>query len=617
MRVDLIITANNITYQNGDSLLITFDRPFRYVSSINSISFDYVPLDTMIDGHDVYLRWSYDTIPIDRATGKPHIVYSAWEEFSVNGSINPNIQSIYSRIIEKDSFDLQIRLIRRGNTTGARRIDRVVIDMTTHQPPEEPEKSPFGQETCNARSCSTINFGTGIKLDCDKNSLFRPYDVMAPGIQLYRDLSCAVSEMFGHCVRYFKTQAKIESADPILKEYSLFEVTSVKDIKIMIPDNAFPDNAPKYIPYDMDFGDGIEVHIVKEHFERAFGYDDLPEQKDYLYFPLIDRMYEVHSAYLYRDFMMGEYYYKVMLYKWQDKLNVMRPPEIDAYVDELTENFDEILQPEIDREFAEVTKPQQYRTISIGGFDHVRSHINEQLIIQTSDITNYFTVIAKYYYEMDKVMDQGDLAIKYKLLVDRGLNDNTAFSMWFRTTKSNFDPQLNTYDNLLYGFNSTENKGYKINLNYSTGNVANSAITSSIDLIVNSNVYTFSNLPQLTLNKWYGLVINHMNEFNQAVVHIWEMLYNPNQPTQNKTTNLRLIYSKVVTINPQEVKPTNTPFQLLAGTYNSTNIRIWKESIEEEKQALLLNQYIVRDSDQTILTDNAVIPLRLVKEYVR
>jgi hypothetical protein len=617
MKVDLIITANNITYQAGDSLLITFDQPFRYVSNIDSISFDFVPLNTSVDGHDIYLRWSYDTIPIDRATGKPNIVYSAWESYSINGTINPDIQSIYAKIIERDSFDLQIRLVRRGPNTGARRIDRVVLNMTTHPPPEVPSESPFGQETCNARACSTINFGSGIRLDCDKNLLFRPYDVMAPGIQLYRDLSCAVSEMFGHCVRYFKTQAIIESADPILKEYSLFEVTDVKDIKIMVPDNAFPDNAMRFISFDMDFGDGLEVHIVKEHFERAFGQDDLPEQKDYLYFPLLDRMFEVHSAYLFRDFMMSESYYKVMLYKWQDKVNVMRPPEIDAYVDELTENFDEILQPEIDREFQEITKPLQYKTISIGGFDHVRSLINDKLIIETSDLTNYFTVVGKYFYDMSKGMSHGDLAVKYKLAVDRKIEENTAFSMWFKTKKVNFNPQVNTVDNLLYGFNLSENKGYKINLRYSPGVTANSAITSSLDLVVNSSTYTFNGIPQLQPEKWYGLVVNHMNEFSQAAIYIWEMKYNPNQPTQNKTTDLRLIYTQVQSIVPDAVNPTDTTFQLLAGTYASTNIRIWKESIEEEKQALLLNQFVVRDSDQTLLIDGAIAPLRMVREYVR
>jgi hypothetical protein len=617
MRVDLIITANNITYTPGDSLLITFDQPFRYVSSIDSISLDFVPLDTADNGHDIYIRWSYDTIPIDRATGKPHIVYSAWEEFLINGVLNPNIQSVYNRIIEKDSFDLQIRLVRRGSTPGARRIDRLCLDLTTHNPPETPDISPFGDEKCNAKSCTTTNFGSGVKLDCDKNALFRPYDVMAPGIQLYRDLSCAVSEMFGHCVRYFKTQARIESADAILKEYSLFQVTEVKDIKIMVPDNAFPDNAIKFMPFDMDFGDGMEVHIVKEHFERAFGYDDLPEQKDYLYFPLIDRMFEVHSAYLYRDFMMGEYYYKVMLYKWQDKVNVSRPPEIDAYVDDLTENFDEIIQPEIDREFLEVTKPLQYKTVSIGGFDHVRSSINELLIIQSSDLTNYFTIVGKYFYEMDKVLNQGDMAVKYKLAVDRKSTENTAFTMWFKTMKTNFQPQLNNFDTLLYGFNPAENKGYVLNLNYAPGVTANSAVASSIELRVNQNVYTFDSLPTIKSNAWYGLVVNHMNEFDQTVVHLWEMKYNQNQPTQNKTTDLRLIYTKVINTPAVDVNPTSSYYQLVAGTYGLTNLRIWKESIEEEKQPLLLNQYVVKDSDQVLLIDNAVPPLRMVKEYVR
>ena len=87
----------------------------------------------------------------------------------------------------------------------------------------------------------------------------------------------------------------------------------------------------------------MEVHIVREHFERAFGHDDLPEQKDYLYFPLIDRIFEVQSAYLFKDFMAAEAYYKVMLYKWQDKANVMREnPEIAQYIDDLVLDFDEI-----------------------------------------------------------------------------------------------------------------------------------------------------------------------------------------------------------------------------------------------------------------------------------
>jgi hypothetical protein len=440
---------------------------------------------------------------------------------------------------------------------------------------------------------------------------------MGPGIQLWKDLSCAVSEMFGHCVRYFKTQAKLESADTVLKEYSLYEVTDVKDIKILVPDNNLPDNAIKFMPYDMDFGDGIEVHIVKEHFERAFGFDDLPEQKDYLYFPLIDRLFEVHSAYLFKDFMAAEAYYKVMLYKWQDKANVMREnPEIAQYIDDLTDDFDEILQPEIDKEFADITKPLQYNTVAVGGFDKTRSSINTDLKIEVKDLTNYFTVVGKYFYDMKNAMNWNDLAVKYKLPVNRKADENTAFTLWFKTTKTVFNnTSTNTYDTLLEGYNDQTEKGYRFTIDYGTGNTANSAITKSITAKINDETITFD-IPQLKPEVWYGIVINHLNEYSQLAVYIWEMKYNQNQPTQNKTTDLRLIFSRHADITPADVISGGT-FELRAGTCGITNVRVMSEIIEEEKQALFLNQYVVRESRYGLIIDNAIPPLRMIKEYVR
>lgn len=618
MRYTLTLSANNVTYNGGDSLIISFSDPFLYIEEINSISFDFVPLNTLSNGHDIYFRWSYDVAQLDRATGKPHVVWSAWEDYQVSETVNPQFSQIVQGVLAKQSsIDIQFRIVRRSSESGARRLERIVLDITHHDPPEEALTTPFPtQSSCTASSCVTPNFSSGITLKCNNDTLFRPYDVMGPGIQLWKDLSCAVSEMFGHCVRYFKTQAVVESADTVLKEYSLFKVTDVKDIKILVPDNAFPDNAIRFNPFDMDFAEGIEVHIVKEHFERAFGYDDLPEQKDYIYFPLIDRLWEIHSAYLYRDFMAQEAYYKVMLYKWQDKLNVMREnPEIAQYVDDLVEDFDEILQPETDKEFIDITKPQQYTTTSIGGFDNVRSQINTLLGIEVSDLTNYFTVVGKYFYNMKVAMNWGDLAIKYKLAVNRKSTENTAFSMWFKTTKTTFVNSSNTYDILLEGYNDLTNKGYRITLDYDAGSTPSSAITKSLTVKVNGETHQFQ-IPQLIPEKWYALVVNHMNEFSQLSLHIWEMKYNPNQPTQNKTTDLKLIYTDHVSITPADVISGGT-FELRAGTYGSTNIRVWSESIEEEKQPITLNQYVVRESRYALLIDNAIPPLRLVKEYVR
>lgn len=611
---DYQISSNNITYNAGDSILIDFTNTFLYIKSIDAVSFDFTPLDTAENCHDIYVRWSYDVNLLDRATGKPHVVWSGWILIAQNGKQIPEAQSILNKMIrsESDSFDLQFKLVRRGLQSGARSINRIIINYTAGEIPENAEEVPVKQSACKANACPTTNFSSGITIGCDKN-LFRPYDVINPAIKIYHEMACAISEMFGHCVRYFKTQAKLESADPILKEYSLYEVTAVKDIKILLPDNTIPDNAINFGPYDMDFGEGLEVHIVREHFERAFGYDDLPEQKDYIYFPLLDRIFEVHSAYLFRDFMANEVYYKVMLYKWQDKLNVMREnPEIDKYVNDIHVSLDEVFDGEIQREYDEITKPMQYQTIAIGGYDSVRSHINEKLVIETKDLSNYFTVVGKYFYDMTKNMTQNDIAVKYKAEVNRTSSENTAFSAWFKP--QHLSTSTNTSDIIFDAYSDTESKGLRVSFNYQS----NTSEIKSVTVKINSQTLTFAtNFPTLNNQNWYAIVVNNMNEFSQTSVHIWEMKYKPNQQGSQNTTDLRLIFTELKDSAAEDINPTNTVYQLRAGTTYITNIRVWKDVLEEEKQPIVLNQYVVKDSDLAILIDNAISPLRLVKEYVR
>lgn len=611
MKFDFSIESNNITYNSGDTLLVDFSQKFQYVTSIENISIDFSPIDTTANGHDVYMRWSYDTDPTNKATGSPKVVYSSWVPYSINAVLSEDLNTTYSKIVSKNNtFLLQFKVVRRGIESGARSINRVVIDYTKGNSPESPESSII-KENCKATSCPSTNFSSGISINADPSLLFRPYDVMNPAIKIYQEMSCAVSEMFGHCVRYFKTSAKVDSADTILKEYSLFSVTDVKDIKILVPDNQFPDNAIQFTPFDMDFGEGLEVHIVREHFERAFGATKLPEEKDYLYFPIIDRIFEIHSAYLFRDFMAAESYYKVMLYKWQDKENVMRDnPEIDAYVDELAVSFEDVIGEEMRDEFEKVTKPQQYKTVSIGGFDHVRSLINSKLFIETKDLSNYFTIVSKYNYNLQQGMSLGDVAVQYKLKPDRLITQNTAFSMWFNTVKTSLT--ANTSDTIIDGFDTITNQGYNISLNY-----VNSQ-TNNILFRINSQSLIFTDIPILVNSDWYAIVVNHMNEFNQASVHIWKMKYNPNLvPTgQLKTTDLSLVYTQTVDIIPEAVK-CDKHFKLRSSTLNITNVRVWKESIEEENQPITLNQYVVRDNNLALLIDNAIPPLRMVKEYVR
>lgn len=613
MKYEYFIDSNNITYKEGDTLIVDFSNYFENFKSIEDIQFDFDPIEAWDVGHNIYMRWSYDVAGADISNGKPHVVWSSWIQITSEGLPVPAALTIYNKLFrsELETFDLQFKLVRRGTASGARAINKITILYEPGVLPEEPELSlyPTNSQGCKATCSPAMNFGSGILINTT-SGLFRPYDVMKPAQSIYKQMACAASEMFGHCVRYFKTQAKVESADPVLKEYSLYEVTDVKDIKILIPDNTLPDNAIRFMPYDMDFGDGLECHIVREHFERAFGPSELPEQKDYIYFPLIDRIFEVNSAYLYRDFMGMEAYYKVMLYKWQDKLNVMREnPEIDKYVNDLHDSLDDILQPQIQKEFLNTTKPTQYTTVAVGGYDYVRSHINDNLIIVDKDLSNYFTVISKNYYDLKSKMNHGDIAVKYKKEINRLNTENTAFTVWFTPKKTAKDK--NTYDIILDGYNISESKGILIKINYTN------STASSITVKVNETDYEFTDLPALTNDVWYGMCLNVYNEFKQISLLLWGMKYNPNTPSQNNTTDLLQIYNKTFDFIPQEIKPTDTFYQLRAGTLNMTNIRVWSETIEEEKQSLILNQYIVKEQEYALIIDNAIQPLKLSKEFVR
>ena len=161
MKFDFIIESNNITYNSGDTLLIDFSQKFQYVTSIENISIDFSPVDTTADGHDVYLRWSYDTDPTDKATGSPKVVYSSWVPYSVNAILNENLSDTYSKIISRDNtFLLQFKVVRRGTLSGARSITRVVIDYTKGNAPETSE-TPITKESCKATSCPSTNFSSG------------------------------------------------------------------------------------------------------------------------------------------------------------------------------------------------------------------------------------------------------------------------------------------------------------------------------------------------------------------------------------------------------------------------------------------------------------------------
>ncbi len=593
MRYELSILSGNTTTVTGDVVVVSLSSKLRGVSSVVGLSVGQSP-SAASDVHDLDVRWSRDGMS-----------WSAWTPYYRGSTGQPT--DPFPGVVSGGDFYLNVRATRAPFGTGAVvELRSVVLDFEQSLSEEAPVTSPFVEDPCSASACLGANQEAGIVMPCDSGTVWRPYDMVAPAVKMYEDLSCVLAEMYGHCVRYFRVAADKASGDAVLKEYSVFDAVDVKDIKVLVRDNEFPDNGFSFTPFDMDFQEGLEVHILRSHFESAFGQSVRPQEKDFLYFPLLDRLFEVHSTYLKRDFMQAQVYHRVMLYKWQDRDNVMRDradQRIDEYVDGLTLDFEETLRGPIEEQSDIVTKPLQYRTISVGGHDHVRSQMHEDLLVVEREVENYFTLVSKYHYDLSTVpTDEPALVWKYE--VASGPTSGMAITAWVASKGST----VGTFP-LLVG-QTAGGTGLSVHVVHAAGPSGQGSSATGFVVWSGGASYSFTDVPGMT-GEWRGVVLNVMPEFGQVQLSVWRM-----RPASEKTTNLSLVYSSVL---PYAGGPLDGGSRMWApgGPHLLTNLRVWTAPVEEEKQPLLLNQYVVRDSHLASLVDNAVPPLRMPRTYAR
>ena len=641
--VSINFTSNNITYRDGDSLIVSFDGPFTSVKQFSSYTETTTPLQTGNDYLITNVRWSKDA-----QTWSPWILLTK----NTNGTKNfPNIE-----FDSGSSISLEFKYIRVSQpeppTPNPITLDNITLEFSTDVPESEYIEPP-------AKICTSGDYYKGIRIDCEDGKAFRVYDLMGPAVQLNRELALTVSEMFGWNVCYFKVAADGRTKDVILKEYSLYNVSDIKNIRVVVPDNQFPDNKIMFTPFDMNFEEGFEVHIVKEDFERAFGYCVRPEERDYLFFPLENRLYKVESPYLYKDFMRDGVYYKLNLVKWQDSQNIIntgteKAEEAATVIDDITQSFD-LFNDEKEKEFTQITKPLQYNTINLGPYDFVRSEMNEKLAIDKHDINNYFTIVAKYAYDLNTI-EYNDLAIRYKTEVDVKESDDRVYMFWFKANRQIFEnnelgpklideyPIANPSEGLKYDtiFDGTGGgtSGIQIRLQYGDTNGDNAYVTKGMEVLVNGDSYLFDNtylqpwpnntFPNLLVDakqynqgivkdsrKWFALVLNVSNEYQTMNLNLWEMQFDASKPAYvQQTTQLKLVFGETKEFDRQEIKP-GAYYELKGWPGLTTNVRLLTELINEENQPLMLNRYTVRDNQYAEMIDNALPPLKMTREPVR
>jgi hypothetical protein len=271
---------------------------------------------------------------------------------------------------------------------------------------------------------------------------YNPYAV-GEVVQMVQGLSTIINKQFGIESNYYRATVDDFGTDIILREYALQNVQPAKCVKIVVPNNELPDANYNFSPFGVDFsGIPFEVHIDKNYFESVFGSGAKPQKRDIVYFPLMDKIYEVMDSYLSRNFMQTQLFYKVSLYKWSPrKTNVIVPSSVPdsenplMNLDEISRNTKELFQDEQNLQEKKYTDKQQFIEKTVR-FDMLRSSINPNLVIIEQNLVNHFNVLTNFRYDISSILpDSGkgyDIGVEYDLGFNWPANSNRTFSAWFK-----------------------------------------------------------------------------------------------------------------------------------------------------------------------------------------
>lgn len=191
--------------------------------------------------------------------------------------------------------------------------------------------------------CVTVDYTIAIENSdmfirdfCGETNLFQPYNNLDCAIQLQQQLADSIVCMFGIPVYYFRVEPNRSTADYTFKEYVLHSVTDVKQIKLMIKDGAMPSSNPKLTEFDFDWETDWETEVSKTQFATAFGDEAYPKYGDFIYIPMMHRMWDVNAAYDEKNegLMWRSTTWKLQLVKYSDS-TAYNKNDFDELIDSL------------------------------------------------------------------------------------------------------------------------------------------------------------------------------------------------------------------------------------------------------------------------------------------
>jgi len=449
-------------------------------------------------------------------------------------------------------------------------------------------------------------------------------------------------------------------------------------IKVLVGSNGFPDSKYQFDLMGLEYEVPTQIEIDKKYWEEIAGFGTAPQKKDIVYLPLPNKLYQVESSYLKRGFMEQETTWIVNLRKYQQEASRREGEALKQTIDNYTVGEAELFGEAIANDIEKLTDKKQmspfnsttqdkfksldpslrivnynldiggiiaaqsvYDAKSSGLFNAVKYINSSDYIAPTEDrsitawimprnlakeynvesITkddliypaNYVVKLSpnsKRFFNDDvftisrpgalnfyaKVLDDNNsVSGRYYCKIDEDVEAylNSITSAW--TTKGGYKMKVQEPINLIDGINEA-NYGFK----------AYVCANQYIKILYGSQEHVIAMDTKMLDNSWYGVVVNIGNVWGQYNAYVWK------PSVSGGIDKLTKIFYKTISFIPEELFINE--YSLNRSDSYITNIRLFKTTIEEEKQSLELLSYFSRDSDQLIIGDNC--DLRFSASYI-
>ena len=228
---------------------------------------------------------------------------------------------------------------------------------------------------------------------------YNPYANTMYSVGLYNQLSEVVSSIVGIPIYYIKLSPNANTKDVTFKEYALMGVEAIKQIKMVVQDNAMPSSKPEFSEFGFDFSTDWETEITKQTFASAFGITAKPMEGDLVYVPMMKRMWMVNGAYEEKNegFMWNSATFKISLVKYEDKSSVDLK-DAQSFVDSIVKTkYDDLFDEPVSSEsYLQTTKAGYQYLYPVYESDALRKYVKNTETTESGTIESLNTKLISY-----------------------------------------------------------------------------------------------------------------------------------------------------------------------------------------------------------------------------